>query len=244
MDVEPDPVAERVIEPVAEHRALGLREARRVSVALVETADRAEDVGAVGAGAHELPGQLERLARVLVPGRDLGVGRPDGERPGHVGEAGALDVVREEVADEVVVVRHAAAALVVAVRRLRPVRDDQVVPAAARRGKRLHCCCSEELAGQGLAVHEPAAVGGLRSLEKRGDRGHAGLRRARGAPDAVELPRGLLSPPVVEEALVGDELDPRRPQRVGVRSGNCAGTVARPMPSERTICTVCAGPIS
>ena len=121
--------------------------------------------------------------------RDLGVGRPDGERPGHVGEAGALDVVREEVADEVVVVRHAAAALVVAVRRLRPVRDDQVVPAAARRGERLHRGSSEELAGQGLAVHEPAAVGGLRSLEKRGDRGHPGLRRARGAPDAVELPR-------------------------------------------------------
>ncbi len=80
------------------------------------------------------------------------VGRADRERPRHVREETALDVAREEVADDVVVVGEPARALVVAVGGLRAVRGDQVVAAAAVRGERRDRRLSEALARERLAV--------------------------------------------------------------------------------------------
>ena len=205
---------EAVVEAFPEHRPLGLRQARRIPEPVVEVADCAVELDAVDAGANEPAGELERLERVLVPGPDLRVGRADRERPGHVGEARALDVVREEVADEVVVVRDAAGARVVPVRRLRAVRDDQVVAAAAVLGEDVHGGRPQELAGERLAVHDPTPVGRLRPREEIGDRRHARLAGTGRAPDPVELGLGLPAPAVVEEALVRDELDSGAAERV------------------------------
>ncbi len=103
---------------------------------------------------------------------------------------------------------------------------------------------TQELARERLAVDHPAAVAGLRAGEERRDRRHAGLRSPGRAPDALELPVGLLPPAVVEEALVGHELDAGGAERVRMSQGNADGTTARATPSDSTIRTVSVGPIS
>ena len=102
-----------------------------VAALLEERADRPMDRAAFDAGADQRDRELERLDALGVPLDELGVGCADAERAGHVREAGALEVLREEVAEHDVVVVDAAAAGVVAVRRLGAVGDDHVVAAAA-----------------------------------------------------------------------------------------------------------------
>jgi hypothetical protein len=104
---------------------------------------------------------------------------------------------------------------VVAVRRLSAVRHDRVVAPAAACGERFLGGGAQQLGGEPLAVHHPPCVTRLRPREERRDRGLAGDRRLRGAPDAVELVRRLSPPALVEEPLIGDELDAVGAQRVG-----------------------------
>ena len=95
------------------------------------------DLGAVDAGANELAGRARAPRSVCSCQVAIsGSGVPTANVRVMSEKQRALDVVREEVADEVVVVRDAAGARVVPVRRLRAVRDDQVVAAAAVRGER------------------------------------------------------------------------------------------------------------
>ena len=179
----------------------------------------------------EPAGELERLPRVLVPRRDLRVGRADRERPGHVRVARALEVVREQVADEVVVVRDTARTGVVAVRRLGAAARRS----GRRRGSRASANTSIAVARSSSHVSgspsttRPPSPGSDRASSV-GDRGHAGLRRARRSPDPLELRLGLPSPTVVEEALVWHELDARSAERVRVPERERAGDARAPDP--------------
>ena len=149
-----------------------------------------------------------------VPLGQRRVGLADAERPRHVREARALEVLGEEIAEDGVVVVDAAVAGLVPVGRLDAVRDDHVVAAAAELCERRRSGSAEQLAGERLAVDDPATRRRLRAREQRGDRRHAGLGRLLRDADPRELEVGLAPPPVVEEPLIDDELDAVGPQPV------------------------------
>src|SRR4029079_6500379 len=97
MHLEPDPVAERVVEAVLEHLAGLLRAQRRVAVLLE---DVARDLEQVGAGDYRLrrgDRAVEFLLAELVPLEQLVRRRADHEHAGHVGETARVAVAREEV---------------------------------------------------------------------------------------------------------------------------------------------------
>src|SRR4029079_11576297 len=156
--VEADAVAEPVVEALPEDGALRPREARRISEGLVDAADLPPELRPVRSRSDELSDEVERLAGVLVPADELRVRRPDRERPGHVREARALEILRKEVADDHVVVRESSGALVMTVCGLRSMRDDRVVSAAAELREGSVRCSPQELRRERLAVDRPAAV--------------------------------------------------------------------------------------
>ncbi len=221
-------MAEGVEEAVAQDGALGLRLSGRVAEPLVEVADRAPQRHAVRARPDHVSRELERFLRLGVPRDDLRIGRPDRERPRHVGEAAALDVPGEEVADDHVVVGDPSRSHGVAVRRLRAGGRDQVVATAAGGRKGGDRCRAKHLARQRRAVDDPSAVPGLRAGEQRRDRGGPRLGGTRRAVDALELERALPASAVVEHPLVDHELDARLAQSVGEPDGELAGHLRAP----------------
>ena len=102
--LEPDAVAEPVVEAVLEHLTLLLRQQRRKAALGEELGDEAVDVAAVHAWPDLRVRELERLAAERVPLADL-VRRhvADRERARDVREAAGLDVDREEVEEDDVV---------------------------------------------------------------------------------------------------------------------------------------------
>ena len=140
----------------------------------------------------------------LAQGR---IGGTEAERPGHVREARALEVLGKEIAENRVVVLDLPVAGIVSVGRLGAVRHDHVVSAATELGKRLRCGSAEQLTGERVAVDHPAVGPRFRASEQRGDRRHARLGGLLRSTNSLELEVGLAPPPVVEEPLVDDEVD-------------------------------------
>ena len=176
--------------------------------------------------------ELERLDRLRVPVAQRRIGLADAERPRHVGEARALEVLREEVAEDGVVVVDAPLAGVVPVGGLDAVRNDHVVAAAAELGERRRGGGAEELAGERLAVDDAATLARLRARQQPGNRCHPGLGRLLRDADPRELEVGLAPSPVVEEPLVDDELDAVGPKPVADAEREALGN-DRPLDPER-----------
>ena len=92
-----------------------------------------------------------------------------------------------------------------------------------------------------LAVDGETSVRALGSGEEIASDVDTGLCGFLRAPDAGHLLLGLHSPPVVEEALVDGQLDPRGSQRVADRrAGSLVGTVAASMSRPRATRSTCS----
>ena len=142
--------------------------------------------------------------------------RADREGAREVGEAGGLAVAREEVEQDDVVRGDRARAAVVPGRRLRAVRDDELLGGGAVLAEHPLDLELDPLAGERLAVEDEHAVAAVGAAQHVDADLLAGLDRAAGAADPLELDARLDAPALVEEGLVCLELDAVRAQEVGV----------------------------
>ena len=135
--------------------------------------------------------------------------------------AGRLAVAREEVEEDDVVGGDRARPAVVPDRGLGAVGDDELVCGGAVLAEHALDLELDPLAGQRLAAQREHAVRARRGPQQRDAGGYSLLDRAARAADARQLGLGLDAPTLVEEALVGLELDPVRAQvvRVAEREG-------------------------
>ena len=184
---------------------------------LEERAHGAVDLRAVDAGAEHLARQLERLHALLVPRRrSSGRASPTVNVRVMSEKHAAVDVSREQVADDVIVVRDPPRALVVTVGGLRAVGGDQVVAGAPVRREARDAALAQQLARERLAVDDAPSVAGLGAREERRDRGHRRLGRARGARMPSSFAARLAAAAVVEEPLVDRQLDAGGAELVGM----------------------------
>ncbi len=215
MDLETYAVPEAMVEAVAEHLAIRLRQLCRKAVIGDEARDEAVDLAAVGPGPDLRGPERERFLAQVVPLADLARRVPDDECPGDVGVARRLEVDREEIEDEHVVAPDRSGPHVVPDGGLRPVGDDHLLGERAVREERRLDALLEELAGDGLSFDGETTVRGLRSGEDLSRGCDPCLCSSLRAPYPFELVRALHPATVVEEALVDDELDAALAEHVG-----------------------------
>ena len=182
---------------------------------LEERAHRLVDRSALDARADDRDRELERLDALRVPFAERRIGLADAERPRHVREARALEVLREEVAEDGVVVVDPPAARVVPVGApaapCATIMSSPRQPSVGerRRGGRPS---SSQVSGSPSTIRPPSPAPSARSSAAIAAIPASAALCA--DADARELEVGLAPPPVVEEPLVDDELDAVGPQPV------------------------------
>src|SRR5262249_38217286 len=120
VNLQPDPVAEAVEEPVLEHLTRRLREDGRLPGRLEVLAYEVEDLDSRHPRLRRLERLVERLLDERVVGHELLRGRADDERPRHVRVAGRLRILGPEVDHDRLVGRDLAVSELMADGRLRP----------------------------------------------------------------------------------------------------------------------------
>ena len=152
-------MTEAVVEALGLDAAFRPRRLRHVTPLLEERTHGPVDLPALATRANHRDRELERLDALSVPIRDRGIDGAHAERPRHVGEARALDVLRKEIAEHGVVVLDAPASRIVTVCSLGAVGDDHVVTAAAESSEGRSRSRAQSLTGQRLAVDDTAFAG-------------------------------------------------------------------------------------
>ena len=235
MDLEPDAVPEPEVEPVCQPFALGARALGRVAGVLDRPKAATSYRVAAGdprvarrRGPPRAPRGRCRAARA-TSSRDRAVD----ERPRHVRPAAAGLVARPQVdLDRQVRRQRPGAGIVAAVAGQRGHDHDVPRSGSARRGAGLADRRPHRLRRQRLPSRSPSRAAPRISASPAGQ---AGLGRALGAPDALELSRVLHAPPRLHRVRVDRDADARGAQPIGDRHRQCrrarrppSGPTARP----------------
>src|ERR671910_1232856 len=215
VDLEPDAVAEPVVEAAVEHLALLLRELCRVARLVEDVAHPLEDLASGGPRLDVFERPVERRLDEPVVLDELLRRLADTERAGHVGVAAGLAVAREEVEHDRLAGRGRAGAEVVAERRLRAVGDDHLVGDEAMRVEDVGDPRLDELAGQRLSVDGQLTVGRLGAAEEVARGVHRRFGPSLRLADPGDLGLVLRAATLVEERAVRSDLHAVLAQRVG-----------------------------
>ena len=215
VDLEPDAVAERVEEAVAQHLAGRLRELRRLPGRDERLAGRAEDRAGVRPRTHQRVHRLERVAADAPEGGELGVAarrrrpRTSASCPPSSARPGPAARCRRPPA-----------------RPRRSGPEPELCPSARRappatitsRARSAPCSpATAAIASRTASDGEPRPQ---LADQRRGD-GHRGVRRLLRAPHALDLRRRLRA--AARDERVGRD-DQRRPRRAAAGRRGRAGT--------------------